>query len=138
MNNLLDAVSDNVPSSSALYADVGGRIYLDDAPQGAQFPYIVVSIVSGVPNDTFTEKLDDVLLQFSLRSTSKSVTEIAKMYTDLKTLFDGATLSITGNTCIWCERVNLVTSVDEITTSEGTEIVKQWDVDYNIKYKEGT
>jgi hypothetical protein len=132
VNNLLDALSDKISSSTALYADVAGRIFLDEAPEGSQFPYIVISIISGVPEDTFTEKLDDILIQFSLFSISKSVTEIADMYADLKTLFDGAMLTITGDTCIWCERTNLVTMVEEVTTKEGTATVKHWAVDYAI------
>jgi hypothetical protein len=136
VNNLLDALSDKISSSTALYADVAGRIFLDEAPEGSQFPYIVISIISGVPEDTFTEKLDDILIQFSLFSISKSVTEIADMYADLKTLFDGAMLTITGDTCIWCERTNLVTMVEEVTTKEGTATVKAWHVDYSIKVQD--
>jgi hypothetical protein len=136
LNNLLTGLFAKITSSTALYADVAGRIYLDEAPEGTSFPYIVISIISDVPEDTFTEKLDDVLIQFSLFSISKSVTEIADMYADLKTLFDGAMLTITGDTCLWCERTNLVTMVEEITTKEGTATVKAWHVDYSIKVQD--
>jgi hypothetical protein len=136
VNNLLDALSDKISSSTALYADVAGRVFLDEAPEGTQFPYVVVSIVSGTPDDTFTEKLDEVFIQFDLFSTSKSVSEIADMYADLKTLYDGTTLTITGDTCLWCERVSLVTMVENITSKEGTETVKHWAVDYSIKVQD--
>jgi hypothetical protein len=45
-------------------------------------------------------------------------------------------LTITGDTCIWCERTNLVTMVEEVTTKEGTATVKAWHVDYSIKVQD--
>jgi hypothetical protein len=137
LTNLLTALFGKITSSTNLYADIGGRVYLDQAPEGAQFPYVVVSIITGTTDDTFTDKIDDVLIQFSLFSTSKSVTEISTMYTDLRALFDNATMTITSNVFLSCKRQNIVTMVEEITTEEGTETVKHWAVDYNITLKEG-
>ncbi len=119
-------------SGSALSTDVGGRIFLDEAPADCEFPYVVFFIVSDVPDDVFAKKGEDVLIQFSLFSASKGATEITTMYTDLKALFDDAQLTVTSSTMIIMKRENLVTSVDEITTPEGTVGVKTWHVDYSI------
>jgi len=133
--NILTALMSKF-SGSAFSSDVGGRIYLDEAPEGAEFPYCVFFIVSSVPEDTFTEEIENTLIQFSLFSTSKGATEITTMYNDLKTLLKDASLTVTGKTSVWLRQDNLTTMIDEITTSEGTSAVKHWAVDYSILVQE--
>lgn len=123
MNNLLPAIK-TLLTGSALSTDVGARMYLDQAPDGAALPYVVYSIVSSVPQDTFAEKLDETLVQFSLFSETAGAAEITDMYSDLRTLFDDATLTITGNTHIWCAFRNLVTMYESG--------VRHWAADYSI------
>lgn len=132
MNNLLQALMTKI-SGSALSVDVGGRIYLDEAPNGAEFPYCVFFIVSGTPDRTFTEHYTDILIQFSLFSASEGATEITTMYADLKSLFDECALTISGSTLVWCKESNLTTMVDDITTPAGTSTVKHWAVDFEVK-----
>lgn len=117
---------------SALSTDVGGRIYLDQAPDGAEFPYIVIFIVSNVPEKTFSEDYENTLIQFSLFSASSSATEITTMYTDLKALFDECSMEIISNTLIWFRRENLTTMVDDITVADATVSVKHYAVDYSL------
>ena len=132
MNNLLSAIMTKC-AGSALSTDVGGRIFLDEAPEGTEYPYIVFMIVSDTPDKTFTEIYEDVLVQFSLYSASASAAEISTMYADLKALFDECALTITGSTLVWMWRSNLTTMVDEITTPAGTSTVKHWAVDFDVK-----
>lgn len=129
MDKYLTAIMSKT-TGSAFSTAVGGRIYLDDAPDKATFPYCVFFIVSAVPNDTFSEKLDDILIQFDLFSTSKGATEITGMYNKLTTLFDDCDLTITDALSLSMSRQNLMTSVDEMTTTAGTVGVKHWSVDY--------
>ncbi len=131
MNALLAAISSKL-SGSALSTDVGGRYRLDEAAQGWQMPYVIIRIVSGVPQDTFREDLEEALVRFSLFSSSKGTSEIGTMYADLIALMDDAALSITGYTCVWCKRENLAPMFEEVTTPEGTVGVRHWAVDYNI------
>jgi len=131
MLNILTAIKSKF-TGSALSTSVGGRIYLDEAPQGAQFPYVVYSIVSGVPDDNFKTDMDEILFQVSLFSSSTGATEIATMYNDLKTLLDDAVLTITGWTNVMTSRQNLTTMTDEVTTTDGLQKVKHWAVDYSI------
>jgi len=140
MKNLLTAIIAKT-NNSALSSDVGGRIYLDEASEGWQFPYVVFSIVTDTPGGVFSKDGEDILIQFSLFSTSKSVAEIANMYEDLKALFDDCALTIppTGDatdTLIWMKRENLTTIMDEHTTPIGTVGVKAWHVDYMVLTKE--
>jgi hypothetical protein len=122
LKNLLTAIMTKT-TGSALSIDVGGRIYLDQAPDNSTFPYVVFFIVSDVPEKTFSEDFENVLIQFSLFSASSGATEITTIYTDLKSLFDECSLSITGNTLVWMKRANLTTMVDDITIQDGTQAV---------------
>jgi hypothetical protein len=110
---------------STLSSDVAGRIFLDEAPQEAEKPYVVFFIVSDVPEKTFTEDFENIIIQFSLFSDSEGAAEITTMYNDLKTLFDECTFSITASTLIWTNRVNLTTMFEDG--------VRHWAVDYEIK-----
>ena len=137
MNNLLQAIYGKF-SNSAFSSDVGGRIYLDQAPDGAEFPYCVFFIVTGNPDKTFTEHYTDTLIQFSLFSASAGATEITTMYRDLKALFDECALTIppTGtatDTLIWMREANLATMTEDITTASGTQTVKHWAVDFEVR-----
>lgn len=132
MKNLLTAIYSKF-SGSTIFSDVGGRVFLDQAPEGTEYPYIVYSIVSDVADWQFVENFEDVVIQFSLFSSSESATEISTMYADLKTLFDDCSLTITDNTLLYFQRDNLATFVEDITTLEANTKVKHWAVDYSIK-----
>lgn len=140
MTNLLKAIITKI-SGSAFSSDVGGRVYLDRAPSETEFPYCVFQIVSAVPEDVFTKYGEDILLQFSLFSTSSSVAEIAGMYEDLKTLFDDCSLTIPPSgsetdSLIWMKRESLATIMDEHTTPQGTIGVRAWHVEYMVLTQE--
>jgi hypothetical protein len=136
MDSLLTAIMTKF-SGSTLSTYVGGRIYLDQAPQSVVFPYVIFSIVASNPEDTFKNKIEDTLVQFSLFSTSLAATEITTMYGYLKAILDDAILTVTGHSHIWMIRENLVTMVDDISASQdGSEFAKHWAVDYSIKVQE--
>ncbi len=136
MNNLLTAIMTKI-SGSALSTDVGSRIYLDQAPDGCEYPYCVFFIVSSIPDDVFAKKGNNILIQFSLFSASSSALEITTMYADLKALLDDKSLTIppTGtvtDTLIWCHETNLTTMVEDITVADATQQMKHWAVDFEI------
>jgi hypothetical protein len=125
---------------TAIYGKTSGLsfpCYLDQAPQGTEFPYCVFFVVSGVPEKTFSEHYTNTLIQFSLFSASSGATEITTMYKDLKALFDECSLTIppTGtatDTLIWMREANLTTMMDEITVADATTQVRHWACDYEI------
>ena len=131
MNNLLTAIMTKT-SGSALSTAVGGRIFEGEAPEGTEFPYVIVSIVNDTQADTFKDKLEDINIQFSLYSISKGLTEITGMFANLKALFDDAVLTITSNYHILISRQGLTTMFDDITTPLGTVGLRHWAVDYWI------
>lgn len=123
MNNLLPAIVTKM-SGSALSTDVGGRIYLDQAPDGAALPYVVFSIIASYSEDTFAERIDETLVQFSLYSDEAGAAVITDMYSDLRSLLDDASLSITSNAHLRCQYQNLETMIESG--------VRHWAVDYLI------
>lgn len=135
MDSLLAAIMTKI-SGSALSTAAGGRIFLDQAPENSEFPYIVFFVVSGVPADTFTDAITETVIQFSIFSTSLSVVEMTGIYANLRSLFDDCSLSITGDTHLWMEWQNLTTMVEDLTTPSGTSMVRHWAVDYSILVKD--
>ncbi len=120
-------------SGSDLSNYVGGRIFTDEAPDGTDFPYVVVRIVSSVPDKTFTEEFEDTLLQLSYFSTSPGLAEVSTMQNYGQALLDECSLTITGSTLVWMRRVNLVTMTDSITSTDGQRTLRHWAEDYEIK-----
>lgn len=132
MNNLLTAIYGKL-AGSTLTTAIGGRMYLDQAPDKPTFPYVVFFIVSSVPEKTFTEDLSETLIQFSIYSASSSATEISAIYAALKTLYDECSLTITGSSLVWMKETNLVTMTEDMTTTTGTTTIKHWAVDFEVK-----
>ena len=136
MKNLLTSIFAKA-SSSNLSTYVGGRVYLDRAPDNATFPYCVFFIVSGVTDNNFAKTGEEVTVQFSLFSASPSGVEISTMWNYLTTLFDECSLTIppTGtatDTMVWMHRLNTTTFVEDVTTEGAAVTIKHWSVDYEI------
>ena len=119
------------------YNSIGGRMFLDEAPQDIEFPYCVFMVVSALPERTFTEYFTDALIQFSLFSTSATEAEIGDMYSYLKALYDEKPLTVSGSTLLWMRESNLATMIEDIQTpSAGASAVKHWAVDFNLYTQE--
>jgi len=119
-------------TGTALSTAVGGRIYLDYAPDGASLPNIVYSIVTDSQEDTFTDSIDDMIIQFSIFHNSLSGSAVADIYDALRAVFDDAVITAAGYTPIMMVHENLETMVDEFTTASGSEIIRHWAVDYRL------
>lgn len=133
MDELLKALYSKF-SGSSVSSDVGGRHFLDQAPDGCDFPYIVYSVVSAPKEKTFTEIYRNTLIQFSIFSTSQSVLEITGIYNDLSALFDECSLTVTGSSLVWMKEENLVTMTEDVTDPNGiSQRVRHWAVDYEIR-----
>ncbi len=117
-----------------LNTDIADRLYKDVAPHGAQFPYVVASLVTDVPDKTFTEDYSDVYVQFSLFSNDAgSTTELENMYAHLKELYDECELSVTGAYWVWMKRQNATRIDDDTTTENGNSHVFGYAVDYWVR-----
>jgi len=132
LNYLFTAIMTKTVGSS-LSSSVGGRIFLDYAQEGTEYPYIVFFIVAGNPNRTFTERFTETLIQFSIYSASPGAAEITGIYNNLKALFDECLMTITGSTLVWIKEQSLMTMVDEVEViPDTTTQIRHWACDYEV------
>ena len=131
MKNLTKAIYAQLTGSD-ISSDVGGRIYKGRAPAGAEDPFVVFFVVTDMPDHTFSEDYENVIVQFSLFSITSGTTQIEDMFTHLKTLYDEKTFSITGSTLVWMRRANTVFSIEDHTTPSGTQQVFVYHVDFEV------
>jgi hypothetical protein len=108
-------------------------MFFDEAPEGLEYPYVIFSIISDLPDWFLNGKFEETLMQFSIYSISAGLTEITGILTNLRALYDDCSLSISGETLINFQRGNLMAMTDEITTTAGTETLKHWAQEYEIK-----
>lgn len=96
----------NAPGGThnTFYTAIGGRLYLDEAPQGAIFPYCTMHIIAGSYDWQFKETFEDTLIQFSLFDFSPSAVTVENAFTNLKDLFDWCTLSVSGYGFLYMRR----------------------------------
>jgi len=131
MKNLTTAIYSHA-TGTAFSTSVGGRFYKARIPQGTAFPHALFFVVTDTPMDTFTDSIEDVTVQFSIFSKASSSSEIEDIFTNLKSAYDGALLTVTGNTMITLDRgvANLTTVAED--TPDGSGEYWQYDVDYSI------
>ena len=131
MKNLTTAIWGRLSGSSFSTA-IGGRMYKSQAPENTEFPYAVYRVVTNTPERTFSEDYENTTIQFSLFSIASGTTEIEGMFTNLKTLYDEQSFSITGSTLIWMRRATTVFNVEDHITPNGTQRVWAYHVDFEI------
>jgi len=131
LKNLTTAIWGRL-AGSALSAHIANRLYKGQAPEGTTYPYAVYMVVTDVPDHDFSNDFENVIVQFSLFSTASGTTEVENMYTDLNTLYDEKSFSITGSTLVWMRRSSANFVVEDHTTPSGTQRVWHWAVEYEI------
>jgi len=135
LKNLTTAIFAKMTTSSDLYTDIGGRLYKGRAEEGAEYPYVVFMVISDMPQKTFSEDYESVLIQFSLFSIASGSTEIEDMFTHLKALYDECSLSITGSTLVWMKRQNASLMVEDHTNLAlpgGLQRAWHYSVEYEV------
>lgn len=120
-------------SGSALDTAIGGRLYEEEAPYGAEYPYATYGNVSNVPDNVFAKHGEEMRFQFNLFSAASSSGEVKDLFGYLKALYDDCDLSITGQTHICMRRELAFLAVEDYTTPAGTQKVWHYVVDYEIR-----
>lgn len=131
MLNLTKAIYSQF-SGSALSTAIGGRLFKGQAPEGADYPYIVYQVVTNTPDHDFSNDYENTIVQFSIFSITSSTVEIENCYTDLKALYDEQDFSITGSDLVWMRRSNANFVVEDHVTPTGTQRVWVYHVDFSI------
>jgi hypothetical protein len=119
---------------NTFYNAIGGRFYNSVAPSGAVLPYCVYSHVASSPADTFTEGMDEILIQFSIFSANESAVEVHDAMTALKALFDDCIFTITSATLVSFKRGSEGLEPDEFDAA-GTQKGWHYHVDYTAMIK---
>jgi hypothetical protein len=121
---------------STVYWTVGGRVYFNNAPTD-EYPRIVYSRVSGVPDNAFAKTGESVLLQFDLFSMqSAGDTEILTMESQIKSLLDDCVLTISGQLCVGFQRQNTVDMAEDLSAlQDGTSMLNHTAIDYECTYQ---
>ena len=98
MNSLFTAIYDHFKAIpySGLYANIGGRLYLNVSPQGATFPHCVYFIVSDYDALDYSDETEEISIQFNIFSEKNSAAEAGNLLEDLKSMFDGCDISVSG------------------------------------------
>ena len=79
-------------------------MYFTEAPQDAVMPYVVYNLVSNVGDWTYTESMENSLIQFSIFDDHSSSVTINDIYEKLKTCYDWEILTVTGYNFIYMKR----------------------------------
>ena len=79
-------------------------MYLAEAPQGTVYPYIVYHKISGRPDYTFSEDMENTLLQFNIYDSNSSSATVNDIFEKLKTCYDWCSLTVSGWDSIYMKR----------------------------------
>lgn len=124
MNTLFTAIY-TAYLASGLPAAGMTDLYNTEAPAGVAFPYGVFTLVSDVPDGTFTEDFENCLVQFNLFSDHRtSPVEICTLFELLKTAFDFVDLTVSGYKSVSLTR--------EMSTLLRIDMVWQYTITYRI------
>lgn len=113
MQVLFEGIWNKYNGNAALKAVVTG-MYFTEAPQGTAYPYIVYHKISGVPGYTYTEDMENIIIQFNIFDNNNSVITINDIYTKLTALYDWTTLTVSGYSSIYCKR-----ELDKLEKNDG-------------------
>ena len=91
--------------NNAFWTDINGRLFDTEAPDNTELPFAVYFIISDVDDDTFSENMKEVYIQFSLFSDKSSSAEIKDMDSHLTALFKDIKFTVTGWTVDVMKRV---------------------------------
>ena len=101
------------------------ELYNTEAMGEAVMPYSIISMVSNIPDWTFTENFENFILQFSLFSETSTNKEILDAAVALKSAFDFFDLNVAG--------FSTVSMTRGVSTLVRVEKVWQYKINYHIE-----
>ena len=103
MQVLFEGLYSKFDNDASLKAVVSG-MYFTQAPQGTEYPYITYHKISDRPDYTYTEDMENVIIQFNIYDDHYSSTTINDIYSKLTALYDWCSLNVTGWDSIYMRR----------------------------------
>lgn len=101
MKVLLQAIITEMAGSD-FNTNIGGRLFLSEAPPNSAYPYCVYDIISSVPDEYFvlSPALEDFGISFQIWTEETSAVDVNDLFEDLKTVYDNCELTVTGYTFV--------------------------------------
>lgn len=103
LNAMVDAIYEALAADSSLQTKIGGgasdkKIYNVIARQDAEFPYITIGFLTGVPIGDMDalDSIEDCTIYLNIFSDSGSAKEAGEILDLVKAVLDDANLTITG------------------------------------------
>ena len=93
MKEIQEAIMNKYEGDSTITGLTTG-LYNTEAPQGAEFPYVVFSYPSGTPDWTFSDDQKELVIQFKIHDNNRTVVNVNLIYAALHDLFDWCELTI--------------------------------------------
>lgn len=118
--------------------NIGGRLFQGEASEGTVFPYVILLHINNNQIDTFKNKIDDIVIQFSVFSEKASSVEVHDIMTHLKALFDDCTFTISGGTLIHMFHLNdgpLLREEISGPSQLGIKVIWHYPVDYRAVFE---
>jgi hypothetical protein len=103
MKELFEAIYTKFSTVNDFNTAIGGRFYLNHAPQSGTMPYCVYQLITNAAEYNFTSTFDDAEIQMDIidDNTSSDILDHAYKCMDL---FDDCTLAVTGYQFMTMER----------------------------------
>jgi hypothetical protein len=127
--------TETAEAHNSFYDDIGGRLFQGDAPDGTAYPYCVFMHIVDTQIDTFKNKMDDIIIQFSIFSEQSSSVEVHDAMTHLKSLLDDCELSISGGDLVSFFRITDGLQREEVTTPSGEQMIWHFHCDYHAVFE---
>ena len=101
MKELIEGIYSKFSAANTFNTYIGGRMYLEEAPQGVTWPYATFHMDNAVHEWQFKTDYYDVSILFNLFSNDSDASEVLTMHDYLTDLYDDSLLTITGHSHVY-------------------------------------
>lgn len=127
-------------ANNSYWLALTGRLFYGKAPAGTPYPYAIFFPVSGISDNSFVTSYRDRIIQFSnFSDNSASALEANDLADKCEALFNGCSLTITGQTLVNMEIESNPGAMPEeqAATTGGTTTAWHAPVDFRVHVKIG-
>jgi len=86
--------------ATSFYNGIGGRLFLEYAPEGTQFPYAVYSLDSNIHDWQFKTDYEESLITVHIFSDDEDGSEVMDLEKKARDAFDEANFSVSNHTLL--------------------------------------
>jgi len=75
-------------TSNTFNTAIGGRVYDTEGPEGATYPYAVITNTTAIPSHTFSTNVYEMVFTFNIFSNTRANTEIDELFDKFTALME--------------------------------------------------